>query len=269
MQLILFILVGFIAAWWTLLYFMQTKMMFPSQFAMPAMSKAPPDAEVWTLENGSDRVEAWFFPAPGATADNPAPAAVIFHGNAEIIDYQQDMVEFYHRHGCSVMLPEYRGYGRSGGTPSQANIREDAVKFYDMLAARKDVDAKRIAFHGRSIGSAVATDVATHRKPAAIVLQSAFVNAAKMAHGYGAPGLLLKSPFRNDIALPQLGVPMLLFHGVHDEIIPVSHGRALHKLLPNAKYVELNCGHNDFPGKDEELFTRELEAFLRETNLAN
>ena len=192
---------------------------------------------------------------------------VFFHGNAELIDYQNDVVSYYHGLGCSVLLPEYRGYGRSTGVPSQDNIRADAVQFYDMLIQRPDVDHARIFFHGRSIGSAVAIDVATERKPAALIIQSAFTNAASMAHGYLAPGFLLKSPFRNDRSLAGLDVPMLIFHGSHDEIIPVAHGRALHALLPQATYVELNCGHNDFPGPDGEKFHRALEAFLREAKI--
>ena len=241
--------------------------MFPAGMVMPPLAAAPREAEVMTIDADGDKVQAWFFTAPDASADHPAPVAVFFHGNAELIDYQNDVVSYYRGLGCSVLLPEYRGYGHSDGTPSQDHIRADAVRFYDMIAKRQDVDSSRIFFHGRSIGSAVAIDVATERKPAALIVQSAFTNGASMAHGYLAPGFLLKNPFRNDRSLAGLDVPMLIFHGSHDEIIPVTHGRALHALLPKATYVELNCGHNDFPGRDGEKFRREVEGFLRQTKI--
>lgn len=205
---------------------------------------------IHTLEFAPNaRVEAWFVPALGVDSDHPSPAVIFFHGNAELIDYQDHIVRRYHAMGISVLLPEYRGYGLSGGTPSQEGIRSDCVKFYDWLIQRPGVDASRIVFHGSSLGGGVACDLATQREPAALILQSTFASVASMAHGYGVPSFLAKHPFRNDLYVAGSDVPKLIFHGCRDEIIPIAHGRKLRDLAPNALYIEYDCGHNDWPGR--------------------
>ena len=85
---------------------------------------------------GEGRVEAWFLPGEGASADTPAPLVVFTHGNAELIDDWPSNLDQYRRWGMSVLLPEYRGYGRSGGSPSQEDITADAVWFLEQALAR-------------------------------------------------------------------------------------------------------------------------------------
>ena len=169
----------------------------------------------------------------------------------------------YGKIGVSVFLPEYRGYGRSAGKPSEKEIAADMIRFYDLLIRRADVDPSRIVFHGRSVGGGVAADLATRRTPAALILESTFSSIAAMALKFGAPPFLLKHPFRTDRVVEGLDVPMLIFHGTRDTVVPVSHGRRLHKLARGSTYVEYNSDHNDFPGEgNEEAYWREIQAFL-------
>lgn len=250
-------------AWWTLLYFAQTWMLFPRQMTGPGRASPPAFVtETWTVEV----VEAWFAPAPGASPSSPMPAVVFFHGNAELIDWQDDVVEAYHAMRVSVLLPEYRGYGRSAGTPSQAGIHADAIRFYDMLAARPEVDASRIVLHGRSIGGAIAADLSRARTPAALVGVSLFDSIPAMSRYYLAPGFLAKHPFRNNRALAAATFPVLLFHGTRDEVVPITRGRALRDRLSHLhafEWVEYDCGHNDFPGPGNDGdFWRRVRAFL-------
>ena len=145
-------LICLLLAWWGLLYTMQTRMMFPADMAPRPAAHLPANVAVLKLDIDGGRVEAWFHPAPDASPEHPAPVVMLFHGNAEIIDEQDDAVGFYRGLGCSVLLPEFRGYGRSAGQPSQAAIRADALRFYDMMIQRPDVDRARIAFFGCSVG---------------------------------------------------------------------------------------------------------------------
>src|SRR5688572_30832441 len=108
-------------------------------------------------------VEGWFLPAYGVAAGRPGPAVIFAHGNAEIIDPYALELEPYRRMGVSVLLPEFRGYGRSGGEPSEEGITDDFVAFHDLLAARPDVDPSRIVFHGRSLGGGVVCALAARR----------------------------------------------------------------------------------------------------------
>jgi fermentation-respiration switch protein FrsA (DUF1100 family) len=249
--------------WCVILYSYQDHLVWPRELAQPQSAK-PKNAQAVSLPiEGGGAVEAWFVPAKPDERGKPAPAVIYFHGNAELIDQQDRIVEGYSRIGLSVFLPEYRGYGRSAGTPSEKEIAADMIRFYDLLMRRADVDPSRIVFHGRSVGGGVAADLATRRTPAALILESTFTSITAMALKFGAPSFLLKHPFRTDRVVEGLDVPMLLFHGTRDTVVPVSHGRRLHELARGSTYVEYNSEHNDFPGEgNEDAYWREIQAFL-------
>jgi len=254
----------------TALYTMQDRMVYPRHvIGTPADDiPFPVTAKLYVDAGQAGRVEACFVAAPDADSKHPAPLVVFCHGNAELIDHMDDIVAGYRKLGCSVLLPEYRGYGRSAGTPSQESIGSDLASFYDQVIGRPDVDATRVVFHGRSLGAAIAVDLASRRKPDAIIGQSAFTSVVAMAHRYGAPGFLVTNPYRNDLVLPELGVPVLLFHGARDQIIAASHGRELAGLTPGAVYVEYDCGHNDFPGRgNRQAYWRQIGDFLARNNI--
>ena len=259
------------AIWCTMLYFYQDQLLFPRDMAPPPLplgyqGKTTIEMKLDLPEGGS--VVAWFLPAPGVTPSTPAPAVVFFHGNAEIIDHQHEIVEGYHALGCSVLLPEYRGYGRAAGTPDEKGIVADAVHFYDELIMRPEVDKNRIVFHGRSLGGGPAAQLAARRPPRALILQSTFSSVAAMAYKYGGPSFLAKNPFRTDHVLEALDVPVLIFHGTRDDIIAVAHGRRLRDLARRGTYVEYDCRHNDFPGTDnEEAYWNEILAFLQRSGV--
>jgi pimeloyl-ACP methyl ester carboxylesterase len=256
-------------AWCAVMYFLQDQILFPGAATRPNVFETPRDAADWRMDlAGGGSVEAWFFPAPSATSDHPAPAIIFFHGNGERIDMLAGVARTYVRLGCSVLVPEYRGYGRCAGAPSQRAIREDMVRWYDRLAERKDVDKARIVFIGHSLGGAVAADLSTQRRPAAMILQSALVSIVMMAHERFLPGFLVRNPFRTDLAIARLDCPLLLCHGTKDNLIPIRQARRLRALAPKATYIEYDCGHNDFPGSgNEEAYWREINAFLVKTGI--
>ena len=251
--------------WCTTLYFLQDQIVFPGNLAPAPREKAAyPDAIELVFEVApSTKVVGWFLPAPGCSAEHPAGAIIYFHGNLEIIDDQDVIVAGYHKLGCSVLRPEYRGYGRSDGRPSRDGIRENGIRFHDLLARRDDVDASRIVFHGRSLGGAVATDVTTHRKPKALILQSTFTSAEAVAHRLLVPGCLVRHRFDTRKIVAKLDIPVLVFHGTGDLIIPVRHGRKLRDAARQGTYVEYNCGHRHFPDPDKTpTYWPEIKSFL-------
>ena len=255
-------------AWCAILYSYQDRLLWPTDLTHPQAAR-PKEAEVVSLpiERGG-AVESWFISAKPDERGKPAPSVIYFHGNAELIDEQDRIVLGYAKIGVSVFLPEYRGYGRSAGKPSEKDIAADMARFYDLLIRRSDVDPSRIVFHGRSVGGGVASDLAIRRAPAALILESTFTSIARMATKFGAPPFLLKHPFRTDRVVAALDVPMLIFHGTRDTVVPVSNGRQLHQLARRGTYIEYNSDHNDFPGEgNEEAYWREVQAFLRRTGV--
>ncbi len=241
--------------------------MYPIRGQGAEMGRPPyGGAEVWTIDlEGGGAGEAVFIPAGG---DGRSPAVVFFHGNAETVDDQAWIVERYRRLGWAILLPEYRGYGRADGHPSEQGLVADAVAFYDRLAARADVDARRIVFHGRSLGGGVAVQVADRRRPAAMILQSTFSSMAAMSYRYGVPQFVCREPYRSDAVLPRLEVPVFIAHGTEDGIIPVDHGRRLNELARDSTFVTFECGHNDFPGvANDERYWEAIVEFLGQAGL--
>jgi uncharacterized protein len=266
----LIVVVGTYAAWCAILYGYQDHIVFPADAAPQPLAVRDPHAIVTTLQvDGVGSIESWFFPAPGVSAERPGPVAIFCHGNCEIIDYKDDIVRAYHSIGCSVLLPEYRGYGRSAGKPSQAAITADLLRFHDELMKRPEVDRSRVVIHGVSLGGGVAGQLAGQREPRALILESTFTSVAAMAGKYWAPSFLATSPFHTDRVLPNLHCPVLLFHGTRDHVIPVAHGRRLHELAPGSRYFEYDCDHNDFPGRgNAAAYWGEVTKFLRDAGVA-
>lgn len=250
---------------------LQEAIIFPTALArFNAHPTPPPGVErVWLpIDDGdpSRQVEAWFVAGDGRSAESPGPAVMFFHGNADLIDRAVDIADLYTRLGVSVLLPEYRGYGRSAGRPSQRRITDDMVRFRDWLDARPEVDPRRIIYHGQSLGAGVAAALGDQRPPAAFILQSPFKSIASMMRRYGVPAFLARHPFRVDRTLTRLNLPTLIIHGARDEVIPVSHGRSLHKMLPGSRYVEPDAGHNDLAIFSHECVSA-VEGFLRANDL--
>lgn len=236
------------AAWCGAAYLLQDRLLFPGGGDMGSSARPPASGEaVWLGNPDGSRVEAWFLRGDGCSADAPGAAVLYAHGNGELINMWPATLAPYRRMGISVLLLEYRGYGRSTGTPSQGAIVSDAERFYDLVAARADVDPARIIFHGRSLGGGVVAALAALHAPAAVILESTFTNVGAMFRRFGVPAFVCTNPFPTDEVVAELRRPLLIFHGTQDGVVPVAHGRELHRLAPGSEYVETDGGHNDFP----------------------
>lgn len=257
-------------AWWGFLYTMQDKLLFPvDKLPVPVRQPRFPNTIVLQIKlDGGGSNEAWFIPGRGITPNHPGPLVMFFHGNAELIDFQDQIVSEYTKRGISVLLPEYRGYGRSGGTPNLQNIQKDNEAFFDAAIKLPMVDPTHIIFHGRSLGGGIAAELATTRRPAGLILESTFASMAQLAHDRAAPAFLIKNPYQTDKVVAKLKRPILIMHGSNDEIIPVAHGHLLQQANPNATYVEYDAGHNDFPGMNNlPDYWKQIDKLLIETGI--
>jgi pimeloyl-ACP methyl ester carboxylesterase len=226
-------------------FMLQRRVLFPRP---PAPSIPPPIPEGGeVLRLGEDAVEAWLLP-PIGTGDHgeAAPVIVFTHGNGELIDHWLPAFDEPRRWGFAVLLVEYPGYGRSGGSPSQASITDTMLAAHDALAARSDIDLSRLVAYGRSLGGGAACALAAQRDVAALMLESTFTSVRAMASTLGLPGALVLDPFDNEAVLEDYDGPVLILHGEQDRIVPVSHGERLAEVT-RTELVRLPCGHNDCP----------------------
>ncbi len=231
------------------LLYAQETMIFPRAFDPLPPPVGPTKAgvqSIWLTAPDGVRVEAWYQPGAGCSADQPGPAVIFFHGNGDLIDERWGVCDAYTLLGYNALTMEYRGYGRVGGKPGQQKIVADAERFRAWLAARPEVDSSRIIYHGLSLGGGVAAALAERVPPAALILECTFVSMEAMGQRYLVPPGLCRHPFRTEQTLRRLEAPVLVMHGVRDWTVPVWHGRRLAQAARRSTYVELPCGHHDY-----------------------
>lgn len=179
-------------------------------------------------------------------ARNPdARYTVLFsHGNAENVAHNFDYIERMRAAGFSVLAYDYSGYGLSTGRPSERGAYADIDAAYDYLTRQAGVPPERIILHGRSLGGAVAADLASRRPSAGLVLESTFTSAARVLSPYP---ILPFDRFRTMAKLPRIRVPTLVIHGTRDEVIRFAHGQRLYDALavPKQRLWVEGAGHND------------------------
>lgn len=223
-------------------------------FPYSQVPQPPPD---WPRPPGLVRVdvaqpegpisEGWLLPGRGVSPAAPGPVVFFAHGNGELIDYAAPGLAPYRERGISVALLEYRGYGRSGGEPSQAALLDDVERFYDAVVARPEVDGARALGHGRSLGGGVMCGLALRRPLRGLVLESTFRSVKVIVRRFLVPGLLVADPFDNEAAMAGFDRPVLVLHGTADQIIPFAHGERLAEVAADAELVAFESGHNDLP----------------------
>jgi hypothetical protein len=227
-----------------LIFAAQRRLIFPGtsrDSARPAATAPAGVTQVW-LEPSFGRVEAWFFEAD---AEGRVPTVVFAHGNGELIEDWSDEMESLRSMGINALLVEFPGYGFSEGKPSRAAMRETFSAAFDWLATRAGVDSGGIVAYGRSVGGAAAADLAADRPVAALVLQSTFTSTAEMARAMLLPGFLVRDRFNNRRVVSEFGGPVLLMHGVADDVIPYAHAEALAAARDGLEVTVIDCAHND------------------------
>ncbi len=224
-----------------LVFLVQRAVAFPGQARPPLVERPPQGVRSVPLEASFGTVEAWYYAPPQGTA----PGIVFFHGNGELIDdWSADLARLA-AEGIAVLAVEFPGYGRSQGRPKRSTIRESAALAFDWLADRPEVDPTRIVAYGRSMGGGAASDLALDRPVSALVMQSTFASTMAMARMAIAPGFLVRDRWSPKRVVAEWDVPVLLMHGLHDEVIPYAQAKAVASARPGLTVTEIPCGHND------------------------
>jgi uncharacterized protein len=240
-----------------LLWLLQEKLLFhPSPVMAPARAPAgwSVDAVEIATQDGTKLAGVLVKP-PGP----PAPLIVYFGGNAEEVTGWAPGAASYGTR--ALLLVNYRGYGRSQGTPSEKAIISDALETFDWALRRPDVDASRVALMGRSLGTGVAVQVASKRPVRAAVLVSPYDSVAEVAaatYPWLPVRWLVRHPFDSMAHAASIKVAALIVTGTADTLIRPAHSKRLAQFWGGpVEALDLEGqGHNDIGGERYEAAIR-------------
>ncbi len=237
-------------------------------FPEPGADLSPADVgikgeEVFLTTADGVRIHAWWLPAEGAER-----AILFLHGNAGNASHRLPNAAELVRLGTSVLLLDYRGYGRSEGKPSEAGIYADARAGLEHITSERGISADRVAVFGRSLGGAVAIDLVSEQPVGGLIIESTFTSLADMA-GKLLPlgGSLAGDRYASERKIREIRTPLLVFHGDRDELVPWELGRRLYEAAPEPKAFETieGAGHNDTTLVGGPAYFQRIARFLDET----
>ncbi|MBW8002705.1 MAG: alpha/beta hydrolase [Planctomycetes bacterium] len=216
-------------------YFCSDGMIFLPQ---PSSYKDGPNILKIKTKSGK-LISALYLPNPKAEF-----TIIYSHGNAEDLGDIRFILERFNLKGFSVLAFDYQGYGTSTGKPSQKNAYQDIETLYQYLTEQLNTPPNRIIAMGRSIGSAVASHLASKYPIAGLILQSPPTSAFRVITRIP---LLPFDKFNNLRHIKKITCPVLVIHSSDDNIIPTWHGRKVFKKANEPKFSLWvnNAGHND------------------------
>lgn len=228
----------------------------------------PGFSEYFIPARDGNRIHAWLFkPSESRTL------VIVHHGNAGNIVNRLYLARAITACGTAAFLYDYRGYGKSGGNPSLPGLIEDGRTVYDFARDGLGYCPTSIINMGESIGTGVACSVASDRPSAGLVLQSAVGSLPRVAKAGIAwlniiPSAFFPQPqFDNVEQIKQVHVPVLLFHGTADHIVPCQHSKLIlaNCNAPRQLILVQGAGHNDMPAEGQ-LYRGALRNFLNGVN---
>lgn len=211
-------------------------------------------SDVWFDTPDGETLHGWY-----CRAETPRASALFCHGSTGNLTTMARVVPYLLAAGCSVLIFDYRGFGRSSGRASLRTLVDDALtaaRFHDSI---RPPDVPSI-LHGFSLGGAVALQVLVRHPFDALILQSTFTSLRDMARVLhpGTPlHVLAGGLFNNLHAIRRLRIPLLLIHGTADELIPCSMAGVLFEACPSPKRLHIVQG-----GMHKDVFEHDGDALV-------
>lgn len=251
----------------------QDQLLFqPSDRLRATPDDAGMDHETVRLDtDDGETLHGWWIPAPDVSRETGARGTLLFfHGNAGNISGRLESVQQFHNLGLNVLIVDYRGYGQSTGSPSEAGLYKDAATCWAHLTDTRGIAPEDVVLFGRSMGGGPATWLATRHRPGAVILESVFTNVPDVgAHHYSFLPVraLATNQFDNESRVAEIEAPTLHIHSRGDRVVPFELGRRVYEAAAAPKqFLEIQGGHNDGFLVSSETYLRTIDDFL-ETHL--
>ena len=239
-----------------------------------------PSAEIWNTPDrlGMEWSEHYVGTSDGVLLHgwligdpSDKPTVIYSHGNAGNISGRIDIAGVIAEQGAAVFLYDYRGYGKSEGSPTEEGIYHDGRAVVRYLRDEQSIPERSMIFFGRSLGGAVAARQAVEFDGAGLVLDSAFISGREIATDIYPfiPGFLVGVDFPVDEDLRRSGSEhIMIWHARNDRIIPFHHGEELYRIAQetagsqNVMFRELQGGHNTGFNQSRDIYREAWEEFL-------
>lgn len=223
------------------------------------------DVELNTTDG--ETIHGWFVPA----AKSDAPVFLFLHGNGGNVSHRLEKLAIFHSLGVATLIIDYRGYGRSTGSPSEPGIYTDAQTAYRYLTDTKGIDPKRIVLYGESLGSAVAVHLGSEVPAGGVVIESGFTSVPDIAQKmfpFLPARWIVKHRFDSIAKVDRINAPLLIMHSREDEMFEMSHPERLLAAARDPKrLVELRGGHNDAFRVSEADYRAALASFIDDLHI--
>jgi len=207
------------------------------------------------------KISAWYIPV------GTARGFLLFcHGNAGNISHRLDSIRVFHSLGLSVLIFDYRGYGKSAGSPNEEGTYRDAETAWDYLANVIHASPEKIVLFGRSLGSSVAAELALRKQAGTLIMESGFTSVPDLGRKFfpHVPVRLISRYHYESIKkVGEIKLPKLFIHSPEDEVVPYDQGvRLFEKASEPKEFLEIVGGHNDGFALSGQVYVRGLDTFL-------
>ncbi|MDP2922647.1 MAG: alpha/beta hydrolase [Candidatus Omnitrophota bacterium] len=198
--------------------------------------------DIYITTEDNFKINGWFIPNPKAKY-----TLFFFHGNAGNIGDRIDKLQLLYHADLNIFIIDYRGFGKSQGRPSEPGFYRDAFAAYDYLLNTIDIKPEQIILYGESLGSAIAVDLAFHRKVKALILEGAFSCGRDMAVKIYPflPRFIFSNSFDSLTKIKEINASKLFIHSRDDEIVPFNLAKELYDRAKWPKeFLEIRGDHN-------------------------
>ncbi|MEK7251026.1 MAG: alpha/beta hydrolase [Bacteroidota bacterium] len=218
----------------------------------------------------SVQLVCWIIPA--RRHDSSSVWFLYLHGNGGNISSRGYIAHYrtFQQMDINTFAVGYRGYGLSGGSPSEQGLYTDGLAAFNYLVNERLVPPHKIILFGYSLGAAVATELATIVDAGGLIVEGAFLSAPSVGqqqYPFLPVNWTMKNRFDSISKIQNVAEPKLFLHAVNDEVIPFEHGQRLFEAAKEPKtLVETGGGHNTAHTEDSSKFYGGIMKFLKQAN---